>query len=164
MGCAKRRLPGRQEPDKSSLDIEEMLRGDIARGWDTTLRTKQTDNSIDAEFSDVMVTKNTPLDPDERVLRQMLQLHNEIQSKDELDTPMTVQIKDNALNEYTKNPELLHFAFPLLFPLGVTARQIRTTGLMHQSTIRRLLCSADGRFARAKTFLFHLMNQKMRHE
>ena len=152
------------EPDKSSLDIEEMLRGDIARGWDTTLRTKQTDNSIDAEFSDVMVTKNTPLDPDERVLRQMLQLHNEIQSKDELDTPMTVQIKDNALNDYTKNPELLHFAFPLLFPLGVTARQIRTTGLMHQSTIRRLLCSADGRFARAKTFLFHLMNQKMRHD
>ena len=87
-----------------------------------------------------------------------------VKSKDNIDGLTTVHIKDKPLNEYTNNPELLHLAFPLLFPLGITTRNVRSTGLMKKSTIRRLLCSADGRFARAKPFLFLLMNQKMRHD
>jgi hypothetical protein len=152
------------ESNKNTQDIEEMLRGDVAKGWDTKLQTTQSDNSIDAEFTNVMVTRNTSNDPDAEVLKSILHVHSEMQNKDNIDRPMDVQILDEPLNEYEDNPELLHLAFPLLFPLGITSRQLRTTGLMRTSTTRRLLCSADGRFARSKPFLFLLMNQKMRHD
>ena len=153
------------EPSKNAQDLEAMLRGDVAKGWDTKIQTKQTDNRVDAEFTDVMVTRNTPNDPDEEMLKSILHIYDEIQSKDQIDTAtLTVKIEDEPINEYEDNHTLLHLAFPLLFPLGVTSRQIRSTGLLQTSTTRRLLCSADGRFARSKPFQFLLMNQKLRHD
>ena len=153
------------EPSKNAQDMESMLRGDVAKGWDTKIQTKQTDNRVDAEFTHVMVTRDTPKDPDEEMLKSILHIYDEIQSKDQIDTAaMTVKIEDEPINEYEDNHTLLHLAFPLLFPLGVTSRQIRSTGLLQTSTTRRLLCSADGRFARSKPFQFLLMNQKLRHD
>ena len=152
------------EPSQHAQDIEEMLRGDVAKGWDTNIKTKQTDNRVDAEFTDVMVTQNLTRDPDLEMIKSILHLHSEIQSKDNIDRSMNVQILDDPLNEYAENHKVLHLGFPLLFPLGITSRQMRTTGLMKASTTRRLLCSADGRFARSKPLQFLLMNQKQRHD
>ena len=152
------------EPKEHAQNVEKMMRSDVAKGWNTKPNTHQNDSSADAEFTNVMVTRNGPIDPDEHMLRSILHLHSEIESKDDLDKPMQVRIQNGPLNEYTNNPELLHLGFPLLFPLGITWRQIRSTGLMQKSTIRRLLCSADGRFARSKTFIFLLVNQNMRHD
>jgi len=152
------------EPQKNIRNIETILRSDVAQGWDTELRMEQCDKTVDAEFTDVMVTEDSSKDPDTQIIDSLLGLHNEMQSKDDCDEQLQIRIKDKPLNEYSNNPEILHLAFPLLFPLGITARQIGSSGLLRQRTVRRLLCSANGRFARSKSLLFLLMNQKMRHD
>ena len=152
------------EPHKSAQQIEEAVRSDVTKGWDTNMVTSQTDISADAEFTHVMVTADLTKDPDEQLMHSMLCLYDEIKQKDSVDGAMPIHIQNKPVNEYTNSPELLHLAFPLLFPLGITWRQIRSCGLMKQGTIRRLLCSSDGRFARNKSFLFTINNQKMRHQ
>ena len=59
------------EPSQDAQDIEEMLRGDVAKGWDTKIKTKQTDNRVDAEFTDVMVTQNLTRDPDLEMIKSI---------------------------------------------------------------------------------------------
>ena len=128
----------------------------MAKGWDTECRSQQKDKRPDAEFTNVMVTENLSKDPDTLVIKSMLQLHDEVKSKENCDGYMGMKIHDKPINEYSSNPELLHLAFPMLFPLGIEKRHIRTSGTLRTSTARRLLCSADGRFARSKSFLFLL--------
>ena len=152
------------EPQKNAQNIENIIRSDVAKGWDTECRSQQKDKRPDAEFTNVMVTENLSKDPDTLVIKSMLQLHDEVKSKENCDGYMGMKIHDKPINEYSSNPELLHLAFPMLFPLGIEKRHIRTSGTLRTSTARRLLCSADGRFARSKSFLFLLTNQKMRHE
>ena len=150
------------ETSKTAKDVEEMIRSDVAKGWKTDHSTTQSDKGGDAEFTHVMVRNTLPLDPDHQLLNSMLKLYEEMQEKDNIDEAMKINILNKPMNEYENNAELLHLAFPVLFPLGITSRQIRTKGTLKQSTIRRLLCSADGRFARNKTFQFLLNDQKMR--
>jgi hypothetical protein len=150
------------ETSKTAKDVEEIIRSDVTKGWRTDHRTSQSDKRGDAECTNVMVTSTLPLDPDHQFLNSMLNLYREMKEKDNVDEAMNINILNKPINEYDNNPELIHLAFPTLFPLGVTARQIRTRGTLKQSTIRRLLCSADGRFARNKTFQFLLNDQKMR--
>ena len=150
------------ETSKVAKDMEEMIRSDVAKGWKTDHGTLQIDRRGDAEFTNVMVTNTLPLDPDEQFLNSMVNLYREMKEKDDIDEAMKINILNNPVNEYSNNVELLHLAFPVLFPLGITSRQIGTTGLLKESTTRRLLCSADGRFARNKAFQFLLNNQKMR--
>ena len=152
------------EPQKNSQNIENIIRSDVAKGWDTECRSKQNDNRADAEFTNVMVTQDVSKDPDTLVIKSILHLHDEVKSKDNCNGYMGMKIHDKPINEYSSNPELLHLAFPMLFPLGIKQRHIRTSGTLRTSTARRLLCSADGRFARSKSFLFLMTNQKMRHE
>ena len=152
------------ETSKTVKEVEEMIRSDVAKGWKTDHSVSQSDKRGDAECTNVMVTNTLPLDPDHQFLQSMLNLYQEMKEKDNIDEAMTINILNKPINEYDNNPELIHLAFPTLFPLGVTSRQIRTQGTLKQSTIRRLLCSADGRFARNKTFQFLLNDQKMRAE
>ena len=153
------------EPQKNVQIMEKIIRSDVAKGWDTKCRSRQKDDRADAEFTNVMVTEDVSKDPDVMALRSILHLHDEVKSKDQNCNGYTETIiHDKPINEYSSNPELLHLAFPMLFPLGIEHRHIRTSGMLRTNTLRRLLCSADGRFARSKSFLFLLMNQKMRHD
>ena len=152
------------EPQKNAQNIENIIRSDVAKGWDTEFRSQQKDNRVDAEFTNVMVTEDISKDPDTLVIKSILHLHDEVKSKDNCNGYMGIKIHDKPINEYSSNPELLQLAFPMLFPLGIEQRHIRTSGTLRTSTVRRLLCSADGRFARSKSFLFFLANQKMRHD
>ena len=154
------------ETDKTVRQVEEYIRSDVAKGWETRtpVSVQQLNKTVDNEIREVMVMSNMEeADPEESMLTGILNLEKEKQSRDAIDRPMPLRIQDTAVNEYLDNPRLLSLSFPVLFPLGLTARQIRGTGLLKQSTIRRLLLSADGRFARNKTFLFTLTNQKIRH-
>ena len=152
------------EPQKHVQVMEKIIRSDVAKGWDTKIRSRQIDGRSDAEFTNVMVTEDVTKDPDVMVIKSILHLHDEVKSKDNCTGYTETKIHDKPINEYSCNPELLHLAFPMLFPLGIEQRHIRTTGTLRTNTVRRLLCSADGRFARSKSFLFLLANQKMRHE
>ena len=150
------------ETSKKSKAMEDLIRSDVAKGWKTDHSTSQSDKRGDAEFTHVMVTNTLPSDPDDQFLNSMMKLYQEMKKKDDIDEAMNINILNKPLNEYSNNPELIHLAFPVLFPLGITARQTRTQGMLKQSTIRRLLLSANGRFARNKTFQFLLNDQKMR--
>ena len=152
------------ETSKTATEVEEIIRSDVAKGWKSDHSVSQSDKHGDAECTNVMVTNTLPVDPDHQFLNSMLNLYQEMKAKDNINEAMPINILNKPINEYNNNPALIHLAFPTLFPLGVTSRQIRTEGTLKQSTIRRLLCSADGRFARNKTFQFLLNDQKMRSE
>ena len=64
-----------------------------------------------------------------------------------------IRVHNELVNDYSHNPELISGAFPCLFPLGVTAEDVGTTGPLSRIQTRTLFLSKDRRFANNTQFL-----------
>ena len=64
-----------------------------------------------------------------------------------------IKVRPELVSDYGQNPELISGAFPCLFPLGVTAKDVGTSGPLSQIQTRTLFLNKDRRFANSRTFL-----------
>ena len=64
-----------------------------------------------------------------------------------------IKLHHKLVSDYDNNPALMSGAFPCLFPLGVTAKDVRTTGPLNSIQIRTLFLSKERRFANNRQFL-----------
>ena len=166
--------------DKISMALEKKAQSDVAGGWQSSTVTKGS-VTTDSLVQSVMLTQHTgyvdltkPVlsavekqlypaeekDGDDSVKKQLFP--NE--EKDGDDSVVEVHMTGPRTNEFFDNHTLLAGAFPYLFPLGITAKQMGTRGFMQKQVVKRLLCLCDERFATCSDFLFLLMNQKLRHD
>ena len=75
-----------------------------------------------------------------------------------------IKVRPELVSDYGQNPELISGAFPCLFPLGVTAKDVGTSGPLSQIQIRTLLLHKDRRFANSRTFLLWSFDQRRRND
>ena len=64
-----------------------------------------------------------------------------------------IKVHNELVSDYGNNPALMSGAFPCLFPLGVTAKDVGTTGPLTSIQIRTLFLSKERRFANNRQFL-----------
>ena len=75
--------------------------------------------------------------------------------------PAVKEATNQAWDEYTQNDIMHYESFPTLFPFGTGLTSKTPVSLMDS---RRMLLYHDQRFATNHSFIFHLFNQRMRHE
>ena len=75
-----------------------------------------------------------------------------------------IKVRPELVSDYGQNPELISGAFPCLFPLGVTAKDVGTSGPLSQVQARTLFLHKDRRFANSRTFLLWSFDQRRRNE
>ena len=63
-----------------------------------------------------------------------------------------IRVHHELFSDYGNNPELISGAFPCLFPLGVTAKDVGTSGPLTKIQTRTLFLHKDRRFANDRTF------------
>ena len=73
-----------------------------------------------------------------------------------------IRVHPELVSDYGHNPELISGAFPCLFPLGVTAKDVGTTGPLSKIQSRILFLHKDRRFANSRTFLLWSFDQRRR--
>ena len=75
-----------------------------------------------------------------------------------------IKVRPELVSDYGHNPELISGAFPCLFPLGVTAKDVGTSGPLSQIQTRTLFLNKDRRFANSRTFLLWSFDQRRRND
>ena len=73
-------------------------------------------------------------------------------------------MRPELVSDYGHNPELISGAFPCLFPLGVTAKDVGTSGPLGKIQTRILFLHKDRRFANSRTFLLWSFDQRRRND
>ena len=64
-----------------------------------------------------------------------------------------IKVHNKLVSDYSHNPELMSGAFPCLFPLGITAKDVGTTGPLTNIQTSTLFLNKDRRFANNRQFL-----------
>ena len=75
-----------------------------------------------------------------------------------------IKIRTELVSDYGHNPELISGAFPCLFPLGVTSKDVGTSGPLTKIQLRTLLLHKDRRFAKSRTFMLWSFDQRRRND
>ena len=72
-----------------------------------------------------------------------------------------IKVHNELVSDHGNNPALMSVAFPCLFPLGVTAKDVGTTGSPNSLQIRTLFLSKERGFANNRQFV---VDQRRRNE
>ena len=75
-----------------------------------------------------------------------------------------IRVRPELVSDYGQNPELISGAFPCLFPLGITAKDVGTSGPLSHIQTRTLFLHKDRRFANSRTFLLWSFDQRRRND
>ena len=122
--------------------IEQITQSNIAKSWQSSLPSGLRSPN-DGHIQSIMITRQCGLkDPDQFVL-------SNLQTKLGLKASelARITIPKFPLNKFEENHKILSGAFPIVFPCGVTDKELGTSGQVPCLVSERLLCCVDFRFA-----------------
>ena len=159
-----------QKAAEDILNAADVCNSGTLRGLDLAQRSEVEDISVslddalqqnDIRVNTVLLTQvhavKNPIELALKSLHDKLTVPEEMSVGDVVDATEQkkhyIQVHNELVSDYGHNPELLSGAFPCLFPLGVTAQDVGTSGPLNKIQLRTLFLHKDRRFATDRAFL-----------
>ena len=163
------------------LDAADVCSSGTVLGLDLAQRAELEDMNVslddnpqrnDVRLNTVLLSQaHTVKDPIELALKSLqdkLTVIEDLQTGEDVGSSEKkkhyIKVRPELVSDYGQNPELISGAFPCLFPLGVTAKDVGTSGPLSKIQTRVLFLHKDRRFANSRTFLLWSFDQRRRND